>query len=330
MKEALFYKTLKDKNVKCELCPHFCIIENNCTGKCGVRKNIEGKLFSLVYGLLCSTTIDPIEKKPLFHFLPGSKTFSVGTVGCNLKCKQCQNFETAQSEKIIGEELKPELVIAKAIKNNCESIAYTYNEPTVFYEYALETAELAHQAGIKNVLVTNAFINLEPIEKLYPFIDAVNIDLKSFDEKFYNEVCIARLKPVLQAIKKIKEYCLIEITNLIIPGLNDDLNQIEDMCKWISENLGKDTPLHFSRFFPQNKLTHIYPTPEETLLKAKEIADKYLYYVYIGNIDLNEESTYCPRCKEELIKRLKFEIIENKINENKCPHCKLTIKGVFE
>ena len=334
MKEAMYYKKLNNSLVHCVLCPWNCVIKPNGFGNCGARKNIDGKLYSLVYAKPVSVNIDPIEKKPLYHFLPGSHSLSIGTLGCNLHCLNCQNYDISQSkaDEFPGKEIKPEEIVQEAIKNNCKSISYTYNEPTIFYEYVIETAKLAKKKGIKNVMVTNGYINKEPLKELYHLIDAANIDLKAFDEDFYKRVCKVRLKPVLEAIKEIKNIgTWIELTNLIIPGYNDSKEQIEKLVKWVKDNVGTRTPLHFSAFYPTYKLLDAPRTPPETLIKAKEIAKKYgLKYIYLGNTSSSDSgNTYCPKCNKLLIERGGFEVYKNNIKNNSCPFCDEKIDGIF-
>jgi pyruvate formate lyase activating enzyme len=334
MKEAMFYEKIEDNKVHCLLCPHSCNIEDGKRGLCRVRENKAGKLYSLVYGTPCSTAVDPIEKKPLFHFMTGSYTYSIGTAGCNLRCHFCQNWEISQSrpEDIHSVNYSPEQIIQNAIDNECQSISYTYTEPTIFYEYVLDCAKLARKKGLKNIMVTNGFVNQEPIKELYKYIDAVNVDFKSFSDEYYKKICSARLQPVLDAIRTIKHMGIwIELTTLLIPTLNDSEEEIENMCKWIKSEIGKDTVLHFSRFFPCWKLDKLPPTPPETLIKAKQIADKYLNYVYIGNVHLkNTEDTFCPKCKADNIIRSGFSIIQSKLNNNKCFNCGYEIAGVWK
>lgn len=332
MKKALFFKKLKEKTVQCTLCPHFCVIKNLETGICNVRKNINGELYSTVFGKPVSLAIDPIEKKPLFHFFPGSLAFSFGTYGCNLDCKNCQNFEIAKG---IPEDqdlvVSPKKIVELAKESKSKSIAYTYTEPTVFYEYVLETAKLAKKAGIKNVLVTNGFINKEPLLKLIPFIDAANIDLKG-NEKHYVSICAGKQKPVLETIRLLhKKGIFIEITNLIIPSINDSDKDIQAICKFIatlSKN-SKDIPLHFSAFFPTYKLTNLRETNRETLVRAKAIASKAgLNYVYLGNVSGAAEDTICPSCKKIVTKRNGFFVEQNDLKKGKCS-CGKKIPGTF-
>src|SRR3989338_1465635 len=332
MKEAMYYEKREKGIVQCHLCPWNCVIADGKSGVCKVRENQKGKLYSLVYAKPCSIAIDPIEKKPLFHFLPGHSSFSIGTVGCNLHCKFCQNWTTSQAAhgSFAVHDLPPEKAVEEALANGCKSIAYTYNEPVIFYEYVLETARLAKKSGLKNVLVSNGFINEEPLKKLSKYIDAANIDLKAFDDSFYRKITTAWLEPVLNSLKlSVKNNIWLEITNLIIPGLNGNPKKIKEMCLWIKNNLGKDVPLHFSRFFPQYKLQNTGLTQPETLVKAREIAENAgLNYVYIGNMLTEDgENTFCPKCKELLIKRQGFDVLQNKIRQNKCS-CGYKIAGV--
>ncbi len=336
MEKALFYSSLKNNLVKCNLCPNFCVIANGSIGKCKVRKNIDGKLYSLVYSKPCSIAIDPIEKKPLYHFFPSSKTLSIATFGCNLTCLHCQNYEISQEfiEKEIEElpTLDPIDIVNEALALNIKIISYTYTEPTIFYEYMLDIAKIAKKKGIKNVIVSNGYINETPLKKLIPFIDAANIDLKAMSEKFYREICNAKLEPILNTLKILsKSKVWLEITNLIIPGLNDSKQQIEDLIQFVV-SLGKDIPLHFTAFFPAYKLTNIMPTPEKTLLDARKKAlEEGLHYVYAGNIiNVETNSTYCWKCKKLLIKRIGFSVAENNIKKGKCKYCNTKIAGAWE
>ncbi len=332
MKEAMHYVKKENDVVQCELCPWKCVIADGERGVCGVRENQKGKLVALVYGKPVSISIDPIEKKPLFHFLPGTDVFSIGTVGCNLKCKHCQNWQISQEREIMGEKLMPEEVVEQALENNCSSIAYTYNEPSIFFEYVYDTAKLANKKGLKNVMVTNGYINEKPLKELYRYIDGVNVDLKGFTEEFYTSVTGAHLQPVLDTIKRIsKMKTWMEITNLIIPTKNDDLDKIREMCGWIFENVGKNIPLHFSRFFPYYQMSEISPTSEDVLLKAREIAMKVgLNYVYIGNLLTEEgENTYCPESGKIAIERKGYNILKNDVEKGKCS-CGEKIAGFLE
>lgn len=325
-KEALFYQKLPDSKVRCELCPRTCFISEGLTGFCRVRKNIEGKLYSLVYGKACSISIDPIEKKPLFHFLPGTRALSFATCGCNFACKFCQNYEISQGEPF-GEKLSPRDIVELAKVNKVESIAYTYTEPTVFYEYCFDTMKLAKKEGIRNVWVSNGYINPMPIKKLAPFLDAVNIDIKG-NEEVYSALCFASLKPVLKSILEFKKNKIwIEITSLIIPGKNDSDEWMGDNSKWIKDNLGPETPLHLSRFYPRYKLLEVKPTPISTLKRLYTVAKKNLDYVYLGNVfESSYESTYCRKCGKVVIRRQGYAVdYENSI----CRNCGGAISGVF-
>ena len=333
MFEAKYYTKKKDL-VQCNLCPRNCIIKDNELGDCGVRKNINNKLYSLVYGKAVSVAVDPIEKKPLFHFMPSSKILSWGTVGCNLHCKQCQNWTTSQAKpgEYPDSELMPADLVKSAIESDCKSIAATYNEPTVFYEYMLDTFKLAKKKNLKTVIVSNGFINEKPLKGLLPYLDAANVDLKCFNNNFYKETTTAWLEPVLETLKTInKSRTWLEITNLIIPTLNDDLKEIKKMCDWIKDNLGSNVPLHFSAFYPCYKLDNLSPTSENILIKARNTAKKAgLKYVYMGNVRTEDgETTYCPKCKKQLIKREGFFVTENNLEKNKCKFCNEKIDGVF-
>ena len=333
-REALFYKRVKDNILQCELCPRYCIIKEDEIGNCGVRKNINGKLYSLVYGKPVSVNIDPIEKKPLYHFLPGSKSFSIGTVGCNFHCLNCQNWEISQAkfDEDTSIDLPPKKVVEQAIKHKCKSISYTYTEPTVFYEYMLDATKLAKKKNIKNVIVSNGFINEKPLLELCKYIDAANIDLKAFDDNFYKKICEARLEPVLNTLKILyKKNIWLEITNLLIPKLNDKDKQIKELCLWIKENLDENIPLHFSRFFPMYKAKDFQATSFESLKNAYVIAkDVGLKYVYLGNIASNYENTYCPNCNALLIERSSFLINKINIKNNVCSKCNKKIVGIWK
>ena len=331
MKKALYFDKLEDNKVQCKLCPWKCIIKDGERGKCRARENKEGILYSLVYGKPVSTHIDPIEKKPLYHFLPGSISLSLGTAGCNLQCQFCQNFSISQAkpEEVNFVEMTSEQVVEEADKNNCKSISYTYTEPTIFYEYVLDTAKLAHKKGIKNVLVTNGFINQAPLRELYKYVDAVNVDFKGITDKFYFEYCGVPLQPVLESMKEIKRLGVwMELTLLLIPGLNDSLEDLEKQFQWIKTNLGKDVPLHISRFHPNYKLTEIEHTSMQKLNEAYDLAKEFLNYVYVGNVVTERGNTYCSRCGKLLIDRIGYTLNENKIKNNKCS-CTQDIPGVW-
>ncbi len=332
MKEAMFYESLPDGSVKCHLCPHECIIKPNMRGVCGVRENINGKLYSLVYGKIVSTNIDPIEKKPLFHFKPGSKALSIATVGCNLKCEFCQNFDISQAPKpkrpIIGHELTPEDVVEMAKRYNCSSIAYTYTEPTIFYEFALDTAKLAHKNGIKNLWISNGFTNSEPIKEISKYIDAANIDLKGSD-KFYREITGGRLEPVMNTVETLHKMGVwVEVTTLVIPTYNDSKEDLTNIASFIS-GVDKSIPWHISRFFPMYKMLDVPPTPISKLREAYDIGKNAgLKYVYIGNVP-GKVDTICPKCGHHVIERTGYDV-SNHLKHGKCPKCGYKIEGVFE
>ncbi len=320
--------------VQCELCPKMCLIEPGQSGECRVRINIDGVLRTVVYGYPCSMHDDPIEKKPLFHFLPASRILSIATAGCNLHCLNCQNYEISQAnpEDTPAYFCPPEKLVQIAKEKNYTSIAYTYTDPIVYYEYTYDTAKLAREANIRNVLVTAGYINEEPWKKLLEVVDAANIDLKGITEEFYRKVCSATLKPVQNALVIAKASGIhVEVTNLIIPTLNDKAEQIRELCRWVKVNLGGETPLHFSRFFPHYKMRHLPPTSLKTLDIAREIAvEEGLSFVYIGNIQSEEgENTYCPDCKRLLVERVRYVIRQNHIKDGECPDCGKEIYGVW-
>ncbi len=321
------------KIVQCELCPNGCVLDNGQHSRCRARMNRDGVLYSLVYGKPCAVNIDPIEKKPFSHFLPGTTAFSIATAGCVLSCKFCQNWQISQArpEDTDTYDLPPDAVVRKAILYECRSISYTYTEPTVFYEYMYDTAVIAKKFGIKNTMHSCGYINEKPLRKLSKYMDAANIDLKGFSEDFYNRVCNGSLKPVLNSLTILKqEGVWLEITNLVIPTLNDDMKIIKEMCKWIIKNLGTDIPLHFSRFIPHYKLNNLPPTPIETLTDARKTAMNVgLKFVYIGNIRHEGENTYCPKCKKMLIEMIGYFIKQNNIMNGKCKYCNTSIAGVW-
>jgi pyruvate formate lyase activating enzyme len=326
-KECSLYKKQGD-SLRCTACAHRCIISKGKTGICGVRKNIDGKLYLLVYGKVIAKHVDPIEKKPLYHFLPGTQAFSVGTIGCNFRCGFCQNFDISQLKDVVGREISPSQIVKEAIQNKCKSIAYTYNEPTIFIEFVKDIAVLAKKKGLKNILVSNGYETKECIDFIAPFIDAMNLDLKSFSDKFYMKQCKAKLDPVLETIKYAhKKGIWIEITTLLIPNENDSKKEIENIAKFIA-GIDKNIPWHISRFFPMFQMTKKEPTEIKKIKQAYEIGKKYLNHVYIGNVP-EESPTLCPSCKKEVIFRSGF-FIKNQIKDSKCPFCKTKIKGVFE
>ena len=322
--------------VQCELCPKICLIEPGQSGECRVRINIDGVLHSVVYGFPCSVTpYDPVEKKPLFHFLPGTRILSIATVGCNLHCLNCQNWDISQKnpEESTAAFLPPERLVQLAKGNRYLSIAYTYSDPIIFYEYTYDTAKLAKKEGIRNVLVTAGYINPQPWKKLLEYVDAANIDLKFISDDLYRRICTGTLKPIQNALVMAKASgILVEITNLVIPTLNDKPEQIRELARWIKANLGGETPLHFSRFFPRYKMKHLPPTSLKTLDTAREIAmSEGLTYVYIGNISSKEgQNTYCTGCKSLLIERSGYTILQNRLKNERCPDCRAEIYGVWK
>jgi len=332
--EAMFYVSTGEE-VRCALCNQRCIIKEGRKGICGVRLNRQGRLYSLVYGMAVATDVDPIEKKPFFNFYPGTTAYSVATVGCNFRCLHCQNWEISQMPKgeggkIVGNPLSPEKIVANAKSMGCKSIAYTYTEPTIFFEYAYDTAKFAHKEGIMNVFVSNGYTSAEAIKEIAPYLDAVNIDLKGFSETFYHKVCGAKLQPVLDNIRLFKELGIwVELTTLIIPGHNDDEHQLEEIA-WFIKGVGEDIPWHITAFYPAYKLLDVPPTPVESLRMARDIGMKAgLRYVYEGNIPgQGGESTYCFSCGELLIRRHGFEIIENILTDSTCPKCNARIDGM--
>ncbi len=327
MKEAAYYEKLENNRVQCKLCPHNCRVEDGSKGACSVRMNMGGKLFTLNYNRIAAIAMDPIEKKPLYHFYPGSKILSVGTVGCNLKCSFCQNFEisqeNAQTQFITSEKL---VDLAASEKGNI-GIAYTYNEPSIWYEFVLETAKSAKKKGLKNVLVTNGFINEDPLNELLPYIDAVNIDVKGFTEKYYKDICKGLLEPVKRTVEIAAKKCHVEITTLVVTNLNDDIEEIGRIASWIS-GIDRNIPLHLSRYFPNYKLSNA-PTSENTLIKAKEESKKYLNYVYVGNLWGYDNSTYCPNCKKTVIKR-DLTVSMDGIKNGRCKYCGREIPLVYD
>ncbi|MGB9911282.1 MAG: AmmeMemoRadiSam system radical SAM enzyme [Microgenomates group bacterium] len=334
--EAQFYQQLENGKVQCNLCPNRCLLSLGQRGLCKVRENIGGKLYSLVYGKPVTTAVDPIEKKPFYHFLPGAKTYSLATAGCNLACKYCQNWDIAQRfpEDIQTIPMTPQQVVEEALKSGSQVIAFTYNEPIIWYEYMLDIAKLAKEKGLRTVMISNGYINQQPLKEILNYLDAVKIDLKSFNNDTYMKLIGGKLEPVLESIKTVYQSGKwLEIVWLVVPGYTDNLEEIKSACKWIKENTSENIPIHFSRFWPKYKLTNLPPTPEETLKKARKVClEVGMKYVYTGNIDDEEGSiTYCPTNKKPLIKRVGYFIKENLINpEGKSPNCPEIIPGVWQ
>jgi len=335
MHEALFYKPEAGK-VRCSLCNHHCLIAPGVRGICGVRENVDGKLMTLVYGKLIAENVDPIEKKPLYHFLPGSLSYSIATVGCNFRCEFCQNWEISQRGKnggeIVGRNVRPEEVVSAALEAGCSSISYTYTEPTIFFEYAYDVAKLAVNKKLKNVFVSNGYTTLEALDTIKPYLHANNVDLKSFSDSFYQKICGARLEPVLETLKwHAKNKIWLEVTTLLIPGKNDSKEELRQIAEFIRNELGDFIPWHISRFYPHYKMNGEPPTPHQSIINAYKLGKEVgLKYVYTGNIPHeNAENTYCPKCSELLIERFGFNVVKNKIKDGRCPNCAETIEGVW-
>jgi len=333
IKEAMLYEKLQDGKTHCYLCSHHCKIIPGKFGICGVRENISGKLHTHVYGEVIAAHIDPIEKKPLYHFLPGSASYSIATIGCNFKCPFCQNWEISQVSKmnndISGRETSPEDIVRAAKLAGCKSISYTYTEPTIFFEYAYDIAKFAKEEGLYNNFVTNGYMTTEALKTIKPYLDSANVDLKGFSEDYYSRFCHAHLEPVLESIRVMRKLGIwVEITTLIIPGQNDSEKDLKGIAEFIA-GVGKEMPWHISRFHPDYKYLDSGPTPVETLKTAKAIGEKAgLRYIYLGNI-LEGNDTYCHNCKNLLIKRTGFDVVQNKIVNDKCPECMAEIAGVF-
>lgn len=334
MKEAMFYTRENGNRVRCGLCRFRCLIADGSRGICAVRENRDGTLYSLVYGKLCAEHVDPIEKKPLFHVMPGSRSFSVASVGCNFRCRHCQNYSISQvhpSEHITGEDQAPDMIVNKALTAKCSSISYTYTEPTVFFEFAYETAKLARQAGLLNIFVTNGYISSEALATIAPFLDAANIDLKGFSEVFYRDVVRARLSEVLDSIIEYHRRGIwIELTTLIIPGLNDTEGELKGIADYIVDNLGVDTPWHVSQFYPTHQMTDRPRTPPETLRRAVDIGRAAgLRYVYEGNVPgRGGENTLCSDCGALLVERYGYIIVADRIVDSACPECGAATPGI--
>jgi pyruvate formate lyase activating enzyme len=335
IREAMLYEKLAEQIVRCNLCAHRCTIKSDRRGICGVRENRDGVLYSLVYGTLIAEHNDPIEKKPFFHVYPGSRSYSIAAVGCNFQCDFCQNHEISQMPRstlmIMGEDIPCAKIVERAKKSGSTTIAYTYTEPTVYFELAYETAMLACKEGLKNVFVTNGFMTEDAIQTIAPYLAAANVDLKSFRDDFYKKQCGARLGPVLDTLIKMKQMGIwVEITTLLIPGLNDSDEELKDIAGFIA-NLGKETPWHISRFHPQFKMRDVPMTPLTSLHRAVEIGRlRGLKYVYSGNAPGDEgESTYCSNCTDCLIKRHGFNVVGTNLTGNKCSKCGTELEGIF-
>lgn len=336
--QAYLYTSGENKAVRCQLCNHFCAIKAGRRGLCAVRENRDGTLHTLVYGKLIAGHVDPIEKKPLYHFMPGSQSYSIATVGCNFRCRFCQNSDIAQmpadhNGKILGDEVTPGKVVATARQSDCRSISYTYTEPTIFFEFAYDTAKLAHGQGIKNIFVTNGYMSAEALSMIAPYLDAANVDLKAFNDDYYKEQCGARLRPVLETLKQMgASGIFIEITTLIVPGLNDSPEELKKLAAFIVDQLGPSVPWHISRFHPTYRMTDRDPTPVGTLEMARQIGIKAgLQFVYTGNVPGDDgENTFCPGCGEMIIERWGFRLGKVLVKKGACSLCGHSIAGVWE
>lgn len=340
MHPASFYKPENGKTVRCFLCRHNCLIKDGKLGLCMVRENKGGKLFSIFYGRPCAIAIDPIEKKPLFHFYPSTRSFSLATLGCNFQCEFCQNWDISQfgrmnspaAERPVAKMISPEEIVSQAVNASCKTISYTYSEPTIFYEYARDIAELAKPRGIENIFVTNGFMSREMLHDASNWLAAANVDLKAFKDATYKKVMKGNLKGVLDSIIYMKELGIwVEITTLIVPQMNDSASELSDIAEFIAK-VGKDIPWHISRFHPQYKMSNKQPTPHKTMRMAHEIGKKAgLKYVYMGNVEGDEtENTYCWNCGKKIIERFGFSVSKRSISdEGSCLHCKSKIDGVF-
>jgi pyruvate formate lyase activating enzyme len=335
MKEAYLYEKMENQKVRCFLCNHRCLIKDGATGLCGVRENQGGTLVSLVYGKVIARHVDPIEKKPLFHFLPGTRSYSIATVGCNFKCRFCQNADISQMpsdhHQIWGEDMTPAMIVDEAVATRSATIAYTYTEPTIYFELALDSAQQAVKKGLKNIFVSNGYMTEECLKSLHPDLHGANVDLKAYTDRFYKEQCGAKLEPVLKTLELMKEMGVwLEVTTLLIPGLNDSKEELENIAQFLV-GLDPDIPWHISRFHPTYRLTDRGATPPQSIRRARDIGyEAGLKYVYTGNVPGDEgEKTYCHGCNAVLIDRYGFSITKNVIRDNLCPHCQTVIPGVW-
>ncbi len=329
-----YFTSLEGGVIRCELCPRQCRLPFGKRGYCRVRENRDGKLYSLVYGNPCAIHVDPLERNPFFHVLPGTRSLTVATAGCNFDCKFCQTWEISQAspEDVFSYDMPPDLVVKKAQETGVRSVAYTYVEPVIFYEYMAEIASCAKGAGLLSLIHSNGYINPGPLRDLCRVLDAANIDLKGFTETFYQDVCSGELAPVLETLKTLRQEGIhMEITNLVVPTKNDEMPMVQEMCLWIKRELGADTPVHFSRFYPLYKLRNLPPTPVATLEKARATAlSSGLEYVYIGNVPGHEgENTYCPRCKKMVIQRTGYMVGAVYLRGGKCDYCGKPIPGIW-
>lgn len=326
MKEASYYEMIDDNKVRCRLCPHGCLINEGRAGICRIRKNKGGRLYSDNYGCISSIAMDPVEKKPLYHFYPGSYILSVGSLGCNFKCRFCQNYQIAQEDSETESITPDELVEIGCSRHDNIGIAYTYNEPSIWYEFVYDTAVLAREKGLKNVLVTNGYINEEPLKKLLPYIDAMNIDIKSYSEQYYRDICSGMLDPVKHTVEIASKACHVEITTLVVTGLNDNIEEIECLSGFLS-SIDKNIPLHLTRYFPNYKLKN-EPTPVSTLLSARDTALRHLNFVYVGNVWDADSTTCCPNCGKPLIER-GDRVSMKGIADGRCKYCGQIIPVIY-
>ena len=334
IREASFYEKLPYRKIRCELCPRECVIDDSERGYCGVRENRGGTYYTLVHSRACTMHVDPIEKKPFFHFLPGSMAFSIATAGCNVNCKFCQNWQISQvrPEQIRSIHLPPDRAARSALDTDCRSIAYTYSEPIIFFEYMRDTAKAAREKGVRSVVITGGYISREPLEELCTLVDAIKVDLKAYSEEYYTSFVKGELKPVLDALVTMRKLnTWTEIVYLVVPTLNDGDTELRDLAKWVKSELGPDVPVHFSRFYPQYLLKNLPPTPVKTLERAKQIADaEGLKFTYIGNVPGHPaENTYCPGCKEVVVERTGYLIKSNKLSQDRCSNCREEIPGIW-
>jgi pyruvate formate lyase activating enzyme len=333
--EAFLYKKFPENTVQCALCAHRCRIAPGKFGICGVRENKQGKFYTHAYGEVIAAHVDPIEKKPLFHFLPGSRAFSVATIGCNFKCDFCQNWQISQESfrdrsASPGEKLSCEEIVAQAVAHRCKTIAYTYTEPTRFFDYAYDTARIAKGKGLRNCFVTNGYMTEEALDMIRPYLDAANVDLKFFNDDSYKKICAGGLAPVLDTIRRMKEKGVwVEVTTLVVPGLNDSDAELRDIAAFLAAT-GKDIPWHISRFYPQYRAVKTPPTPRETLERAQKIGrNAGLHYIYIGNVDVSDDNTYCAGCGAQVIQRRHFSVESVSLVKGACAHCGAKVDGVF-
>jgi len=334
IREAMLWEAADDDRTVCALCAHRCTPSPGEFGACGVRQNRDGRLHTHVYGEVIAAHVDPIEKKPLFHYLPGSLSFSMATAGCNFRCPFCQNWQISQLDARKGapqgQALTPEEIVSAARARKCRSIAYTYTEPTIYFEYAYDTARLAHAAGIGNVFVTNGYMTAEALRTIRPYLDAANVDLKSFRDEFYRSMCKARLQPVLDSIRLMRELDIwVEVTTLVVPGQNDSSEELSSLARFIAD-VDPDIPWHISRYHPDYKYDDSPPTPVDTLRRAARIGrDAGLRYIYVGNVWGEEESTRCPKCGSVVIERRGFSVTSDRLVHGACPECGAAVAGVF-